>query len=224
MFEQEIEMEKHQSSAVPLLLIVCLIIAVVGVAGYYAIESRKVLGTAEAANVAIDILKAQGPATVSFHTGLVVPSVADRPRDVHYRLLEKAGVLKLGKDKGNAVPVTLTAKGEALLKQIPGVKNSLDKGVQVYVVPLAERRLLEVSNIKMTGTGRATVEYVWRWEPNSLGEIFDASGPTVKTFNTWERASLIQKHGANFYHEAPTKVVMAVMKNDKGVWQVVTEY
>jgi len=51
MFEQEIEMEKRQSSVVPLLLIVCLIISVVGVAGYYLIQTRKVVSNQEASAI-----------------------------------------------------------------------------------------------------------------------------------------------------------------------------
>ena len=57
--------------------------------------------------------------------------------------------------------------------------------------------------------------------------IFDAirkpfAGPAVKAFNTWDRATLIQKYGAAFYHEAPKSVVIAAMKTDKG-WQIATE-
>ena len=33
---------------------------------------------------------------------------------------------------------------------------------------------------------------------------------------------IINKYGAHFYHEAPTKVVLALMKTDRG-WQVATE-
>src|SRR5215469_14062832 len=45
MFEQELEMEKRQSSVVPLLLIVTLILVIVGVAGYYVLEGRQVLSS-----------------------------------------------------------------------------------------------------------------------------------------------------------------------------------
>ncbi len=34
---------------------------------------------------------------------------------------------------------------------------------------------------------------------------------------------LIQKHGADFYHAAPTQVTLALSKNDKGTWQIATE-
>jgi hypothetical protein len=43
MFEQEVEMEQRQSSVVPLLLIIAMIVAFVGVAGYYVAQNRKVL-------------------------------------------------------------------------------------------------------------------------------------------------------------------------------------
>jgi len=66
MFEQEVEMEKRQSS---LLLVVALVVATVGAAVYFLIQSRQVLTTQEATNLAIEVLKAQGPATDKFHTG-----------------------------------------------------------------------------------------------------------------------------------------------------------
>ncbi len=223
MFEQEIEMGKQQSSVVPLLLVVALVVATVGAAVYFLIQGRQVLTTQEATNLVVEVLKAQGPATVKFHTGAVEPSMDDKPGDPHYRLLDKAGVVKLGKAKGRTVPVALTPKGEALLQQISGVKQFKEKdGTQAYVVPLAERRLITVSKVTMTGTRRATVQFTWKWETNVLGESFDASGPALKAFNTWDRATLIQKYGAAFYHEAPKSVVIAAMKTDKG-WQIATE-
>ena len=69
MFEEEIEMEKQQSSVVPLLLVVALVVATVGAAVYFLIQGRQVLTTQEATNLAVEVLKAQGPATVKFHTG-----------------------------------------------------------------------------------------------------------------------------------------------------------
>ena len=223
MFEQEIEMEKHYSSVVPLLLVGALVVATVSVTLYYLIQSRQTLTTQEDTNLAVEVLKAQGPATVKFHTGAVVPSMDDKPGDPHYRLLEKAGVVKLEKTKGRTAPVALTPKGEGLLKQISGVKQFNEKdGTEAYVVPLAERKLLTVSNVTMTSAGRARVQFTWKWETNVLGESFDASGPALKAFNTWDRATLIQKYGAAFYHEAPKTVVIAAVKTDKG-WQLASE-
>jgi hypothetical protein len=226
MFEQELEMEKRESSVVPLLLIVLLIISVVGVAGYYVVQSRKVLTTQEAADIAATILKAQGPATLHFHTGMIKGSVDEKPNDPHYRLLEKAGLIKLGKGTGQwgtTIPVALTPKGQNFLKQIQGLKQSKDAdGTDSYVVPLAERKLVAASNINMITPSRATVDLTWKWEPNQLGEMFDASGPAVKSFNTWDRATLIRKYGANFYHGQPTKVTLALVKTERG-WQIATE-
>ena len=110
MFEQEVEMEK--SSVVPLLLVVALVVATVGAAVYFLIQSRQVLTTQEATNLAVEVLKAQGPATVKFHTGAVEPSVDDKPGDPHYRLLDKAGVVKLGRPKVGPYPLPLRPKGK----------------------------------------------------------------------------------------------------------------
>ena len=227
MFEQEIEMEKRQSSVVPLLLIVCLIISVVGVAGYYLIQTRKVVSKQEAATIVAASLKEQGPATIRFRTGMIKASVDEKPHDPHYRLLEKAGIIKLGKDTGTygqITPVMITSQGEHLLAELQDVSKVNDKdGTVLYVVPIAQRRLVEVSKVTMNSPSRATVEFAWKWEPNKLGNLFDASGSMVKGFNTWDRATLIQNYGANFYHSDPTHVVIALTKGNAG-WQINNEY
>src|SRR6201984_588273 len=131
MFEQEIEMEQRQSSVVPLLLIIAMILAFVGVAAYYVIENQKTLPAAEAALLIEQSLKADGPATIHFESGKVVAWVQERPQDANYRLLEKAGLVKLGKDNGHFTPVELTAAGKKMLDEIPDVVNSKDAQEQM---------------------------------------------------------------------------------------------
>ena len=224
MFEQEIEMEQRQSSVVPLLLIVAMILAIVGVAGYYVVENRKVLPTAEATDLIVQSLKADGPATTHFAIGRVATSVQEKPHDANYRLLEKAGILKVGKDQGRFTPVTLTAAGQKLLASIPGVtqtKDEKDNSIS-SVVPVATRKLVGAPVVTMTGMGRATATFAWTWEPTPMGELLDAGSPLVKSFNTWDRGTLIDKYGAKFYHGEPNKAVTAFVKTDKG-WQIATQ-
>ena len=224
MFEQEIEMEKKNSSVVPLLMIVCLIVSIVGVAVYYLLENRKVLTTQEATPIVTAAIESQGAPTLQFRTGIIKASVNEKPHDPHYRLLEKAGFLKIGKDVDWKTPVSLTPKGEAFLAELSGVQKSRDDKdrTDLYVIPVAQRKLVQISQINMQNPSRALVEYTWKWEPNKLGEMLDASGPMVKSFNTWDRATLIQKYGANFYNEGATKVVVAMAKTNKG-WQISLE-
>jgi hypothetical protein len=75
----------------------------------------------------------------------------------------------------------------------------------------------------MINPERAIIDFTWKWEPNKLGNLFDASGSMVKSFNTWDRATLIQKYGANFYHGDPTSVRLTVVKDEKLGWQVAIE-
>jgi hypothetical protein len=223
MFEQEVEMEEREASAIPLLLIVTLILAIVGMAGYYLWQNHQVLTSQEATTVVSAALDAQGPAMIHFDVGNVRTSVAVKPHDPNYRLLEKAGWLKLGKDQGRAIPVTLTPKGETQIQAIAGVKKAKEAdGTQSYAVPLAARRLVEVSAVTMIDPKRATVEFTWKWEPNELGQIFDAAGPLVKSFNTWERATLIEKYDAGFYHGNPAKAALTLVKTNRG-WQVAVD-
>jgi len=225
MFEQEIDMEKRQSSVVPLLLIVALIVVIVGVAAYYVLENKKVLATEDAARLVTSTLKEQGPTTLEFRVGRVVASVDARPHDPQYRLLEKVGLIKVGKDQGRITPIVLTPAGEAFLKAVPGVtkvKTKTDES-ETYVVPLAEHQLVGAPKVKMLAIGRANVEFDWAWQTTKMGDLFDAAGSEVKSFNTWDRGTLIDKYGAKFYHAAPVHAAIVVARNDKGVWQIAPE-
>lgn len=226
MFEQELEMEKRESSIVPLLLIVTLIVALVGTTGYYLLQSRKVLSNQEATQIATTLLKTQRPAELRFHTGMVKGSIDDKPHDPHYKMLAKAGMLTLGKDTGQygtITPITMTPSGTRLLAELQGVTTTKEKdGTKLYVVPLATRQLVQVSRVEMKSPSLAVVDYSWKWEPNKLGNMFDASGSMVKSFNTWDRATLIDKYGANFYHGDPTKVTVTLSKGNNG-WQLATD-
>lgn len=226
MFEQEIDMEKRQSSVVPLLLIVGLIVAIVGVAAYYVLENKKVLATEEATRLVTNSLREQGPATMQFRVGRVAASVDARPHDPNYRLLEKVGLIKVGKDQGRITPVLLTPTGEAFLKAIPGVTKAKtpNDDSETYLVPLAERKLVGEPKVTMLAIGHANVEFDWTWDTTKMGDLFDASGSEVKSFNTWDRSTLIDKYGAKFYHAAPVHAAIAVARNDKGVWQISPEY
>ncbi|MFY9676280.1 MAG: hypothetical protein WB817_04370 [Terriglobales bacterium] len=223
MFEQELELEKKTSSIVPLLLIVSLIVAIAGVSLYFVMESRRVLTTAEATPVIQSNIESLGPVTLKFGTGILATSVDQRPHDPQYRLLEKEGYLKIGKDVKYKTPVSLTSKGEEWLNSIPGVKKEKDKdNNEEYTVPLAERKLGSVGTITMLSPSKATVEYTWKWETTKGGDLFDAAGPAVKAFNTWDRSTLIDKYGANFYHGAPVKVTVLLVKDVKG-WALSNE-
>jgi hypothetical protein len=222
MFEQELEMEEREASAIPLLLIVALILAIVGVAGYYLWQNQQVLTSQEAASV-INAVETQRPATIEIHVGRITSSVAVKPHDPNYRLLEKAGLLKVGKDEGRFTPVTLTPQGEKQFQEIAGISKTKDAdGTESYIVPVASRKLIGISNITMINPSHAIVDFTWKWEPNQLGEMFDASGPLVKGFNTWERGTLIQKYGANFYHAGPARTTLALEKVGKH-WEIAAE-
>ncbi len=222
-FEAEVKMEK-QSSVLPLLLLLSLMAAVLGVVAYVVLEirARQPLSAREAGSVVETILKAQGPAVIHFHGGLVMPSVDEKPRDPHYRLLEKVGVVKTAKATGGGTMVTLMPAGERLAS-IPGFKKWKNAdGTTSYAIPLAQRQLVEISNITMSGVNDATVQYTWKWVPNQLGDDFDAAGKLVKNFNTWDRATLIEKYGADFYHGDPTRASVNLVRTDKG-WKIATE-
>ncbi len=223
MFEEEIKLQKESSYLVPLVLVVGLIVVIVGSIGYWVFPTKKALDSNQAAALVTAFLKDQGPATVHFHTGLVQPSVDEKTRDPHYRLLEKAGVLRVGKLKGAALPVALTPEGERQLAGIPGViKTKNPDGTDAYTVPLAERELASITSVTMNGRDVAFVRFTWKWAPNKLGDAFEASGPLVKSFNTWERSTLIEKYGAAFYRVEPVQASLTFVRSAKG-WNIAAE-
>lgn len=223
MFEAEEQIEKQRSFTSPLLLIFLLIVIIGVGAAYFLLKSQKDLTPPEAAAAIGTSLKQHGPATVHFHGGVVLPSVDEKPRDPHYKLLEKAGLVHLQPTTGGGLRVGLTPLGERTFAEFPEFKKFKNPdGTEAFVVPLAERKLIEVSKVTMVGPNEAKVEYTWKWQPNKLGEQFDASGPLVKNFNTWDRSTLIQKYGVDFYKGDPAKAVVTMVRTDKG-WKISTE-
>jgi len=224
MFEAEVEMERR-SSFLPMLLLVCLVAAIAGMVTYvvFQVRAKTPLSAQEANGIVAAALQGPGPAIIHFRSGLVVSSVAEKPGDPNYRLLEKAGIVKLAKASHGAELISVTPGGERLVTAIPGFKKWKEAdGTFTYQVPLAQRQLMNVTAVNMIGVNNATVEYTWKWVPNQMGDLFDAGGPLVKGFNLWDRQTLINKYEADFYHGNPTKSTLALARTDRG-WNISTQ-
>ena len=224
MFEQELELEQKEGSSFgPLIIIVLLAALIIGGAGVLIYQSRQTLKPEEAAQVVSKMLAGRPPTTVLFHTGTVTPSMFDSADEPQYRLMEKAGLLKTTRIKNSAkAEVTLTPEGERLLSSLPESKKTAKDGEVEYVVPLADRKLINITQVTKLAPNRFQVNYTWQWTPNKLGDDFDAAGDLVKGFNTWDRQKLIDKHGAAFYHGGPEQASITLVKGSKG-WEVATE-
>ncbi|MGB8012583.1 MAG: hypothetical protein WCF68_13280 [Terriglobales bacterium] len=219
MFEAEVEMERR-SSFLPLLLMMCLVVAIMGLATYILLQvrSKTPLTAQEASGIVAATVQGPGHAVIQFHTGVLKANGNEKPGDPNYRLLEKAGIVKLGKASGNgSVAVSITPEGERLLTSLPGFKKTQEPdGTVAYEAPLAQRQFIGVAGVNMSGVNDAVVEYNWKWVPNELGNVFDAGGPLVKGFNLWERQTLINKYEVDFYNAAPTKSTLALVREGKG--------
>ncbi len=227
MFEDEIKMEEKTSNVMPLLMALGLIVAIVGGIGYFVMESKRTLTQEQATQVISELLKAQGPAKVHFHAGgRIEPSADEKPFDPHYRLLEKAGVVTLGKPTYKGLEVKLTPDGLKELKQCGATEEKNADGTDAYTVPLANRKLLSVSKIEMPRPGMAKVEYAWNWQPTPLGNEFDANSKAMGALSVWDRTLIIQKYGGDFYQNAePKKVAITLTWDDKVKgWKPFTEY
>jgi hypothetical protein len=219
MFESEVEMERR-SSFLPLVLMVCLLFLIVGTVGYviFQVRSRTPLRAEQATPIVAAALQRLGPPTIHFSVGPVPVEEASEP---NYKLLQKAGIVKLAKPAKDNVMVSLTPEGESLLSSLPGFKKSEPKdGIFTVQAQVAQRQLLGVAGVETTGD-QATVSYNWKWLPNALGDTFDAGGPLVKGFTMWERQTLINKYQADFYHADPTRSTLILVRQDRG-WKLPT--
>jgi hypothetical protein len=224
MFAAEIEMEGKSSNIFPILF-VSLLVLVVGGTIFYFVKGAKAVLTQPVATASINtILQGQGPATIRFSTGLITSNVDEKPMDPQYPLLTKAGILETKKKSWNSITSELTPAGQKLLDGIPGVeKTTKPDKVVTYQVPLAQRKLLAIDKVEMIRPDLARVTYSWQWDPNRLGKEFDASGDLVKSFNTWDRGTLIKSYGVDFYSSAPAHVTLVLQETKDGTWKPYVE-
>jgi len=225
MFEEEIKMEEKSSNVVPLLLVLALVAAIVGTAAYYYLDSKRTLTQQEATVLVDSLMKAQPPATVHFHAGVVKPSIDERPHDPHYTLLEHAGYVKLINEKrSDKVQVSLTPLAESTFMKIPDVIKEKEKdGTTAFTIPLAHRKLVQVAKVTMKTPQLAHVDYTWQWIPTEMGNVFDASTAEFGKLNTWDRATLIQKYGADYYHAQPQTASIEFVRGKQGGWKIYNE-
>lgn len=223
MFEEELELEKKEGGGFgPLIIIFALVAILVGGVGYIFWQNSQTLKPEQATQVLNEGFKTQGPVYIHFHSGLVSPSVDDKVSDPQYKLLSKIGILTT-KPKGKNVQINLTADGEKKISSIPDFQKSQEPdGTYAYSVPLATRELVQIDKITKITPSKVQVEYTWKWKPTEIGNSFDAAGPAVKSFNTWDRSVLIDKYGADFYNAGPQKVTIVLVKSNKG-WQPATD-
>ena len=224
LFAAEIEMEKKSSSILPMLLVGALIFVVLGTLYYFWKGSQEKLSPEGATAAVNTILKGQGAATIRFTTGTITSNVNDKAMDPHYKLLAKAGILATKPRTWDSIFAEMTPAGQKLLDGINGVQKTTNADKTVtYQVPLAQRKLVSIDNIAMVRPHVAKVTYTWQWDPNRMGKEFDASGDLVKSFNTWDRGTLIKSYGVDFYSAAPSKVAVVLMETKDNVWKPYVE-
>lgn len=224
LFAAEIQMEKSSSNFFPLILILGLVFVVGGTIYYFVKGARDVLTTPAATASVTQILKTQAPANIRFSTGNLVSNVNEKPNDPQYKLLAKANVITTKPKGPNSLIVNLTDTGETLIGGIDGVEKKKNAdGTTTYIVPLAVRTLVSIDEVKMIKPHLAQANYTWKWQPNRLGQEFDASGSLVQSFSTWDRATLIKSYGVDFYGAAPTKASIVLQETTEGNWKVFSD-
>ena len=224
LFAAEVEMEKKSSNLGAMIMVLALLAVVGGTIFYFFKTAREVLTVPVATTSVNEILKAQGGGKVNFSVGTIVSSVNEKPNDPQYKLLAKAGILAVTRKSYSTIIANITPAGEKVLADIKGVeKGKNPDGNVTYSVPLAERQIVQIDKVTMVKPHLARVDYTWKWVPNRLGKMFDASGDLVHEFNTWDRGTLIKDYGVDFYSAAPTKASVMLMETKDGTWKPYVE-
>lgn len=225
MFEEELELERKEGGGFgPLLVILALVAIVVGGIGYMVWQGTRTLKPDEATKIVSAALQQRGPSVIRFQSGkLTYNNTIDSITDPQYKLLQKLGIVTTKSNKDGSLDVALTPDGEKRISAFPEFKKKDDKdGTIVYTVPLARRQFVSLEKVTRLSPSSAEVIYTWKWQPNELGKDFDASGPAVQAFSTYERSVLIQKYGADFYSAEPQRVIVKLVKLYDG-WHFATE-
>ena len=224
LFADEVEMERKSSNLGPLIMVVALVAVVGGTIFYFFKTAQEKLSVPAATASVHSILKSQGGGQIHFSVGNVVSSVDDKPNDPHYKLLAKAGIVTVKTKSWNSIITTLTPAGEKVLADIPSVETGKNAdGNATYLVPLAQRQMVQIDSIEMIKPHLARVNYTWKWVPNRLGKEFDAAGDLVHSFNTWDRGTLIKSYGVDFYTAPPTKATVVLVEGKDGLWKPYVE-
>jgi len=148
MFEQELEMEKKQASSGPIIVVLLLIALFLGGIGVVIYQSNVTLKPNEANAVLTNLLKNGMPVKVTFHTGTVSYKNSDIPTDAQYKLLEKAGYIKVKGTADFAAKVELTPAGKDFLASMPEVTPVSEKdGTTGYTLLLGTKKLISVDKI-----------------------------------------------------------------------------
>src|SRR4051812_10352515 len=225
MFEQELELEKNEGRGFgPMIIIIAMVAIVVGGLGYVVYNATYMLKAEDATAVVAANLASRGASTVTFHSGHMPYGFSDRGDSPQYKLLGQAGLVKVNMDKKTFdSDVALTPEGESMITSIPEFAKSPDKHeTTAYTVPLAKRQFVKIEKIIKISPSKFQVEYSWKWEPTKMGDLFDAAGPQLQKMSSAERAVMIDKYGADFYHAEPSKAAVLVVKGDKG-WTISIE-
>ena len=191
MFEQEVEMEKKEGSSFgPIFIVLLLVGLFVGGLGVVFYQGTIAIKPEEATQVAAKLVAEMKPVMLTFHTGNASMKNSDSPDDPEYKLLEKAGYIKIGTGMGPAMKVDLTPAGKEFLASLPDVKDKaelkdyLGMDSTAHTFTIANRKLVKVDKITKLATRRFQVDYTWEWQPTKAGDLFEASGKMVQSIRS----------------------------------------
>lgn len=134
----------------------------------------------------------QEPKTVRLATG-TLPSGAMRIEDLRadqvYRVMKDLDLIDIKSGPNQTTIVTLTARGQEASRQWEW-KNAVEsdgaRTWESWEVPVASKKIVQMLKPASGVPGTAVVEFVWKWEPNPLGEKLVMQMEPVRTSTSFK--------------------------------------
>ena len=135
----------------------------------------------------------QEPKTVRLATG-ELPSgamtIEDLRADQVYRVMKELDLIDIEPGPNQTTIVTLTERGQEASRQWEWQKSREGHGSRTWdawQVPVAYKKILQMLKPASGVPGTAVVEFVWKWEPNPLGEKLVMQIDPVRTSTSFKK-------------------------------------
>jgi len=135
----------------------------------------------------------QEPKTVRLATGTLpsgATTIGDLRADQVYRVMKDLDLIDIEPGPSQTIVVTLTERGQEASKQWEWQRSTETNGTRtwdVWQVPVASKKIVQMLKPASGVPGTATVEFVWKWEPNPLGEKLVMQIEPVRTSTSFKK-------------------------------------
>jgi hypothetical protein len=117
-------------------------------------------------------------------------TIQDLRADQTYRVMEELGLIAIKPGPRGTTIVTLTERGHEASLQWDWRRSQEGDGSRTWEswqVPVGSKKIVEMLRPASGVPGTAVVEFVWKWEPNAVGEKLVLQNEPVRTSTSFKK-------------------------------------